>query len=53
MRKPLAILGAVAGSTLGWWLGSFIGIMTAFIVSMVGAGFGIYLGTRITRHYLL
>ncbi len=53
MRKPLAILGAIVGSTLGWWLGSFVGIMTAFIVGMVGTGFGIYLGTRITRHYLL
>jgi hypothetical protein len=53
MRKPLAILGAVAGSTLGWWLGSFIGIMTAFCVSMVGTGFGIYVGGRISRHYFL
>ena len=53
MRKPLTILGAFVGSTLGWWLGSFVGIMTAFVVSMVGTGFGIYLGSRITRHYLM
>ena len=53
MRKPLAILGAVAGSALGWWLGSFIGIMTAFILSMVGTGFGIYVGARMARHYFL
>ena len=53
MRKPLAILGAVAGSTFGWWLGSFIGIMTAFVLSMIGTGVGIYLGARITRHYFL
>ena len=52
MRRLLATLGAFVGSTLGWWLGSYVGIMTAFFVSVVGTGLGVYLGTRITRHSL-
>lgn len=52
MRKPLVFLGAIVGSNFWWWLGSLVGIMTAFIISMVGTGFDIYLGARVTRHYL-
>jgi len=38
------MLGATVGGAIGWWLGARVGIMTAFIVSMVGTGLGIYAG---------
>jgi hypothetical protein len=36
----------------GGWLGARIGVMTAFIVSMVGTGIGIYAGRRIAASVL-
>jgi hypothetical protein len=30
-----------------------VGLMTAFMVSMVGTGLGIYAGMRVARHYEL
>ena len=52
MARVLAFVGATIGGAIGWWLGAHVGIMTAFLVSMVGTGFGIYGGARIARHYL-
>jgi hypothetical protein len=51
--KKLCILVCmtIAGA-VGWWLGSRVGIMTAFALSTVGSIAGIYLGWRINRHYL-
>jgi uncharacterized membrane protein YeaQ/YmgE (transglycosylase-associated protein family) len=51
MGKLLGFVGATVGSYLGWWIGSSYGIMTAFIVSMVGTGVGIYAGRRVASHY--
>jgi uncharacterized membrane protein YeaQ/YmgE (transglycosylase-associated protein family) len=36
--------GATVGGSLGWWAGAPAGIFTAFLVSMVGTGVGLYLG---------
>ena len=52
MSKLFAFIGATIGGWLGWWAGAQIGIMTAFILSMVGTGFGIYYGRRIANNYL-
>lgn len=35
------------GGALGWWLGARHGIMTAFFLSMVGTGAGLYIGRRV------
>jgi hypothetical protein len=51
-EKLLAGVGATVGGYLGWYLGESAGIMTAFMLSMVGTGFGIYAGRRIARDYL-
>ncbi|MEO6528923.1 MAG: hypothetical protein ABIP93_20060 [Gemmatimonadaceae bacterium] len=51
MGKLLAFVGATVGSYAGWWLGSGAGIMTAFMLSMVGTGVGIYAGRRVAAHY--
>ena len=48
MRKPLTFMGSFIGSYLGWYLGARIGgLTTAFIVSMIGLGAGIYFGGRL------
>jgi hypothetical protein len=49
MRKLATVLGGFIGSSIGWWLGSSFGIMTAFILSTIGTGFGIYAGIRLIQ----
>jgi len=44
VSKLLTFLGATVGGAIGWWLGARVGIMTAFFVSMLGTGVGIYAG---------
>ena len=46
------LLGATVGGAIGWWLGARVGIMTAFIVSMLGTGIGVYAGRRIAGSIL-
>ena len=52
MAKVAAFVGATLGGAAGWWLGARFGIMTAFILSTVGTGVGIYLVRRWFREYL-
>jgi len=51
MMKLFGFVGATLGSYLGWWAGSRFGIMTSFMLSMIGTGFGIYFGRKAARHY--
>jgi hypothetical protein len=51
MSKLLGFTGAMLGSGLGWWAGSTVGLMTAFILSVVGTGVGLYAGRRLADHY--
>jgi hypothetical protein len=44
MNKLLGWIGATLGGALGWWAGARVGLMTAFLLSVVGTGVGIYLG---------
>jgi len=46
MGKFLGMIGAIAGGWFGWWLGAHIGIMTAYLLSVVGMGTGLYLAKR-------
>ncbi|HEV2018655.1 MAG TPA: hypothetical protein VGQ98_10160 [Gemmatimonadaceae bacterium] len=52
MGKLFSFIGATIGSYAGWALGATMGFYTAFMVSMVGTGFGIYFGRRLARNYL-
>jgi len=52
MSKLLVLLGATVGGAIGWWLGARVGTMTAFIVSTVGTGLGVYAGRRIAASVL-
>jgi uncharacterized membrane protein YeaQ/YmgE (transglycosylase-associated protein family) len=52
MTKLLGLVGATAGGAIGGWIGAQLGgTMTAFVLSMVGTGAGMYGGARIARHY--
>ena len=52
MSKLMVFIGATAGGWLGWFAGERFGTMTAFMVSMIGTGVGIYLGRRWASSYL-
>ena len=52
MMKLAALLGATVGGWLGWYAGALVGTFTAFIVSVVGTGFGIYAARRLVDHWL-
>lgn len=49
MKKVLVLVYSTIGSAAGWWLGARVGIMTAFMLSMVGLGVGMWAGARHAR----
>jgi hypothetical protein len=49
MTKLIVLLTTTIGSAGGWWLGARVGIMTAFIVSMIGFALGLYYGKRFAK----
>jgi len=51
MGKLFSFIGATIGSYAGWALGATVGFTTAFMLSMVGTGIGIYYGHRIAKTY--
>ena len=51
MTRLLGFIGATAGGALGWWAGVPAGTMTAFMLSMVGTGVGLYAGRRVADQY--
>ncbi|MGH7515524.1 MAG: hypothetical protein ACREOQ_21690 [Gemmatimonadales bacterium] len=52
MNGLLGWVGASIGGALGWWVGDREGLFTAFLLSMVGTGIGLYLGRRIAERLL-
>jgi hypothetical protein len=51
MLKLYSFIGATVGSYAGWALGAPVGTMTAFTLSFVGIGLGIYAGRRVAHYY--
>jgi hypothetical protein len=51
MTKILGMAGSFVLSSVGWWLGAFVGTMTACMLSIVGVGVGMYLGRRIAADF--
>ncbi|HUT23745.1 MAG TPA: hypothetical protein VM492_05335 [Sumerlaeia bacterium] len=43
----MTVLGSI-----GWWIGSHLGIMTAYTLSGIASLAGVYVGWRINRDYL-
>jgi len=52
MSKLLGFLGATVGGAIGWWLGARVGVLTAFVVSVVGTGLGVYAGRNLAARLL-
>jgi len=52
MARLLGLMGATAGSALGWWLGEHVGFMTAFLTSMIRTEAGLYFEQQIADTYL-
>ncbi|MFQ5846576.1 MAG: hypothetical protein ACE5IQ_02765 [Candidatus Methylomirabilales bacterium] len=52
MEKLSAAVAAMVGGWIGWWLGAHVDLLTAFVLSMVGTGAGLYAWRRIVQHYL-
>ena len=52
VKRLLDILVMSAGGWLGWAAGAWISPFTAFVVSMVGTGVGLYVARRITKALL-
>jgi hypothetical protein len=50
--KLIGFVGATIGGYAGWYLGAPVGIMTAFMLSMVGSGAGLWFGRKVVRDYL-
>lgn len=51
MKRLLVLVGSTVGSSIGWWLGANVGIMTAFLLSMVGLGVGMWGGARLAARW--
>jgi len=51
MKGLLSFLCVSIGGGIGWWLGSFVGIMTAVLLSAIGSGLGLYFALRFHREY--
>jgi hypothetical protein len=52
MEKLLVMLVSTVASAAGWWLGAHVGIMTAFMTSIVGLGVGVWGGRRLARNWM-
>ena len=48
----LKFFGAVLGSWVGWWLGSKMGTMTAYFLSLFGTVAGLYMAIRFKQNML-
>ncbi len=51
MKKLFGFIGATIGGYAGWALGALYGTMTAFMLSIVGTGVGIYFAAKVARNY--
>jgi uncharacterized membrane protein YeaQ/YmgE (transglycosylase-associated protein family) len=52
MKKMLGLVGMTVGGWVGWAIGAPISIFTAFMVSMVGTGVGLYVAHKIARQLM-
>ena len=52
MTRMLVLLAAMIGSAIGWWLGAFLGMMSAFFLSVVGMAGGVYVARLLAAEYM-
>jgi hypothetical protein len=53
MSKLASFAGMTVGGAIGWYAGSIFGFMTAFILSCVGTGVGMWVARRAAQQYLV
>jgi hypothetical protein len=46
MSTFFAFIGASVGGWLGWIVGTHVGLMTAYVLSVVGTAVGVYYGRQ-------
>jgi hypothetical protein len=51
MTRLYTLIGTTIGSYAGWYLGSALGLISAFMLGMVGTGIGFYFGRKVAQHY--
>ena len=52
MRGFLNLVGMTVGGWIGWQLGALVSVFTAFVVSTVGTGLGLYAAQRVMKRLL-
>jgi uncharacterized protein YcfJ len=52
MKKIIIVLSVSIGGWIGWRLGEYAGVMTAYFLSVVGGAAGLYIGRKIMRNYM-
>ena len=52
MKRLLNLIGMTIGGWIGWEFGGMLSLFTAFIVSMVGTGIGLYAAQKAARRLL-
>jgi hypothetical protein len=52
VNRLLDLLAMSAGGWLGWVVGGWVSFFTAFVVSVVGMGVGLYVARRVTKGLL-
>ena len=51
MLKPIALLvSIIVGGTLGWHIGSPLGLIGSYMIGVVGSSIGLYIGRRIQQN---
>lgn len=50
--KIIKVVASTLGGYAGWWLGNYVGLMTAFFLSIIGTALGVYLAQLWASEYL-
>jgi len=50
--KMIKLVASTLGGYAGWWLGNYVGLMTAFFLSIIGTALGVYLVNLWASEYL-
>jgi hypothetical protein len=52
MKRLFNLIGMTIGGWIGWEIGAMLSLFTAFIVSVVGTGIGLYAAQKVVRRLL-
>jgi hypothetical protein len=53
LAKIAAFIGMTVGGAIGWYVGNVVGFWTAFVLSCVGTGVGLWAARRYSQQYLV